>query len=76
MARIKMKFAADGNSFKVANVCSTDSKDCVGEFKKFVKGACEFDENEVQHTEEYYAHDELPPQVEHVGELNPDDGQD
>ena len=72
MARIKMKFSADGDSFKVANVCSDDSKDCVGEFKNFVKGACAVDENEVQHTEEYYAHDELPPQMESVGQINPE----
>ena len=67
MARIKMKFGADG-TFKVSNVCSDDSKDCVGEFKQFVKGACEFDDSQVQHTDEYYAHDELPPQQETVSQ--------
>ena len=71
MAKIKMKFAANGDSFKVANVCSDDSKDCVGEFKNLVAGACEVDESQVTHTEEYYAHDELPPQLESVSQLTP-----
>ena len=68
MARIKMRFSADGDSFKVANVCSSDSKNCVGEFKDVVAGACEIDTDDVRHTEEYYAHDQLPPQTEFVGE--------
>lgn len=69
MAKIKMKFAANGDSFQVSNVCSDDSKNCVGEFKDVVAGACEVDENAVQHTEEFYAHDELPPQSETVAQM-------
>ena len=66
MAKIKMKFSADGNTFKVANVCSDDSKDCVGDFKSVVAGACQMDDTEVEYTDEYYVGDELPPQQEQI----------
>lgn len=67
MAKVKIKFAADGDSFEVKNMCAVSgSSNCVGEFKKLVGGLADFDSGDVEYTDEYYKEEELPPQIEEI----------
>jgi hypothetical protein len=67
MAKVKIKFAADGDSFEVKNMCANSGAgECVGEFKKLVGGLADFSTDDVQYTDEYYKQEELPPQIEEI----------
>lgn len=67
MAKIKIKFAADGDSFEVKNMCANSSPgECVGEFKKLAGNLAEFSADDVTYTDEYYQQEELPPQIEEI----------
>lgn len=69
MARIKALFDKSGDSFKVANACTPDNPTgCVGSFKNLLGNMAQFNDGDVQYTEEYFRHNELPPQLETVSE--------
>jgi len=67
MAKLKMKISPDGDSFEVANMCNPNNPtQCVGEFKNLLGEVAEFSESEVEHTNEYFVAEEMPPQLEEV----------
>ena len=67
MAKVKIKFAADGDSFEVKNMCAdSGAGECVGEFKKLVGGIAEFSSDDISFTDEYYQKEEMPPQIEEI----------
>ena len=67
MAKVKIKFQADGDSFKVANMCAdSGAGNCVGEFKELLGGIAQFSTEDVEYTDEYYKKEELPPQLEEI----------
>jgi len=73
MARLKMRIDKNGDTFKVANLCNPDSPtDCVGSFKNLLGSVAEFDDGEVQYTNEYFQHQELPAQLETIDENGED----
>ena len=67
MAKVKIKFASDGDSFKVANMCAnSNAGNCVGEFKNLLGEVAQFSADDVEYTDEYYQKEEMPPQLEEI----------
>ena len=67
MAKVKIKFAKDGDSFQVANMCAnTGGGNCVGEFQNLLGNVAQFSSDDVEYTDEYYKQGELPPQIEEI----------
>ena len=67
MAKVKIKFAADGDSFQVANMCAdSGGGNCVGEFKGLLGNVAQFSSGDVEYTDEYYEQEEMPPQIEEI----------
>jgi hypothetical protein len=67
VAKVKIKFQADGDGFKVDNMCAnTGAGNCVGEFKSLLGGIAQFSSEDVEYTDEYYQKEEMPPQLEEI----------
>ena len=69
MAKIKILFDKSGDKFKVGDMCTPDNPTgCVGSFKNLLGKVADFNESDVELTDNYFQQEELPPKMETINE--------
>ena len=71
MAKVKVLFDKSGDKFKVSDFCDANNPTgCVGSFKNLLGKMADFNESDVELTDNYFQQEALPPKMETINETD------